>query len=118
MINRQKLIEEFTKWRDAFDDKEDNMYILMQSVIEEIQSQPPADKWIPCSERLPEKNGIYIIDDCRHGNHWIHTAGFIKAREVWCENHGVCYDDYYGRYDDQEKIIAWMPLPEPYKKGE
>ena len=39
-IDKQKLIEEFTKWRDAFDFFDDEGHILMESVIEEIKSQP------------------------------------------------------------------------------
>ena len=73
-------------------------------------------RWIPCSERLPVSDGIYIVDDYRHGKHWIHTVGYMKRSNSWCEQHGIYYDDKYGRYDKQEDIIAWMPLPEPYRE--
>lgn len=73
-------------------------------------------RWIPVTERLPETDGIYIVCDCRlNGNPWIHAAGFRKATSSWCELHGVCYDDGYGRYSEQDKITHWMPLPEPPK---
>lgn len=65
--------------------------------------------WIPCSERLPEKYGEYLCCDT-YGNFVLgfpsesdtSDTGFIVETE-----HEYCYD-----------IIAWMPLPEPYKKGE
>jgi hypothetical protein len=52
-------------------------------------------KWIPVSERLPEKNGKYLVT-VRNGN--------VYA--------GV-YDAFSGRF--QCAAIAWMPLPEPYR---
>lgn len=59
-----------------------------------------AQQWIPCSERLPEEMGTYMttID---YGEHGLAT--------------GQRY--YYGRglkWND-ECVIAWLPLPEPYK---
>ena len=56
-------------------------------------------KWIPCSEMMPVSDGIYIVDDYRHGKHWIHTVGYMKRSNSWCEQHGIYYDDKYGRYD-------------------
>lgn len=72
------------------------------------------DGWIPVEEALPEEDGIYIIDDRAFNSPWIHTAGFKVSSKAWCENHGVYYDDKYGRYEDG-RVIAWQPLPEPYK---
>ena len=74
--------------------------------------------WIPCSERLPNEDGIYLICDCRLNEQhpWVHTAGFKVRSKSWCENHGIYYDDHYGRMSDQKKITAWRPLPEPYKE--
>ena len=72
------------------------------------------DGWIPVEERLPEEDGIYIIDDRTFNSSWIHTAGFKASSKAWCENHGVYYDDKYGRYEDG-RVIAWQSLPEPYK---
>lgn len=55
--------------------------------------------WIPCSEQLPEKN-------CR----------CLTTNEGW----GLFKVDWNAWIDGQwlypnEKPIAWMPLPEPYK---
>ena len=58
-------------------------------------------EWIPVSERLPEQNGYYITtcrDICENR---VHTVGFDGVRKKW------------GRGG----VIAWQPLPEPYKQG-
>lgn len=85
------------------------------AVMECISKQPRVEEWIPCSERLPEKDGVYIVDDRAFNSPWVHTAGFKVSSKAWCENHGVYYDDKYGRYEDG-RVIAWQPLPEPWKE--
>ena len=55
--------------------------------------------WIPVTERLPEVNGCYLVSVKNdHERRYSKTAWFEKG--VW-----------FARQD----VIAWMPLPEPYK---
>lgn len=56
--------------------------------------------WIPCHERLPEKDGDYIA-----------TYTFCHKQVV----NRVHYSKHLGFF--YNTVIAWMPLPEPYKKG-
>ena len=60
--------------------------------IKALEQEP---KWIPVSERLPEENGYYLTTTMYH--------------RVYC--------DYWEeeRFNRTEVVIAWMPLPEPYK---
>ena len=81
-------------------------------------------KWIPCSERVPEAEGIYLVTvdkECLGEDensvfhaYWIkgdwHHDFFEKRKYTRILRYIV------GRIDDI-KIIAWMPLPEPYKEG-
>ena len=59
--------------------------------------------WIPCSERLPEESLNSVI-------------GWDEYRQR------CCFVQYYGgrwilgNDIDSVKIIAWKPLPEPYKE--
>ena len=87
---------------------------LIDEIIKYVQKMPKVGEWIPCSERLPEEDGIYIVDDRVFNSPWIHTAGFEVSSQAWCENHGVYYDDKYGRYEDG-RVTAWQPLPEPWE---
>jgi hypothetical protein len=52
-------------------------------------------RWIPVSERLPEKNGEYLITG---------RQGAVNKRR-YHDGH------WYGNWS----VLAWMPLPEPYK---
>ncbi len=124
MIDEKKLIADMEKLpfiHGRYDKKNANPHFIsgvesMYEMIKElIKSQPKVGEWIPCSERLPEKDGVYIVDDRAFNSPWVHTAGFKVSSKAWCENHGVYYDDKYGRYEDG-RVIAWQPLPEPWKE--
>lgn len=71
---------------------------LLQDRIEEIEK---SDKWILCSERLPEFDEDVLITNGIGIN-----IGWIDA------------DDHKWRLNDNyiiDSVIAWQPLPEPYK---
>jgi hypothetical protein len=61
--------------------------------------------WIPCSERLPNEGQIVAVT---LGNGVV-TAGFNGG------NGGMI--GFYGMYASND-VIAWQPLPVPYKEGE
>ena len=127
MIDEKKLLkalqgfhEREEEYKSVFD--EQGIYYepqtgLIDEIIKYVQKMPKVAEWIPCSERLPEEGGIYIVDDRAFNSPWIHTAGFEVSSQAWCENHGVYYDDKYGRYEDG-RITAWQPLPEPWEGEE
>ena len=58
--------------------------------------------WIPCSERLPEKNDVYLVAINSYGCPTRDVDGFVsQSVRKW---------EMYGK-----SVVAWMPLPEPYK---
>ena len=66
----------------------------------------PQPRWIPCSERLPKEN--------------ITVIGTTKFDDIYVTE---LYDDcgekkWYANSNFDVPIIAWMPLPEPYKAQE
>ena len=59
-------------------------------------------QWIPCSERLPE-NAMDVIAQFSSG----------EVTEMRYLGNGI----FQGIYEYSTKVvIAWMPLPEPYKE--
>ena len=82
-----------------------------------VKSKP---QWIPCSERLPEEYGEFLVT----------MTEKAKAKDL-----GVDIDENYirkMRYNSngwqlprhipswineavKDEVLAWMPLPEPYK---
>lgn len=78
-------------------------------------------RWISVSEKLPEKDGDYllfgkVVEDNTEDI-------FIGMYDACAEKFGY-WEDYYDRntlgFLDSElieynKVIAWMPLPKPYK---
>ena len=73
---------------------------LQAQVVDLTESRPT--KWIPVSERLPKEYAQYLV----------------------CFKTGECYvywledSDWSRSVSKKEGILAWMPLPEPYKGGE
>lgn len=90
--------------------------------IEALKQKPKTGEWIPCSERLPSEEGLYMVtqktfsDDYRFIDLFHYGKPMMPNRKV----KGACWyrsDSEWGDvvYDDTD-IIAWMPLPKPYRE--
>ena len=76
--------------------------------------EQPEQQWIPVKERLPE-DGVYVlICDGEHFKDYDCKNGAYSQIAVGWTEHGEfrCWDDR----THMSKVIAWMPLPEPYTK--
>lgn len=63
-----------------------------------LQNERKRGRWIPCSERLPEKDGRYLITG---------KMGTVYSLD---------FED--GRWYGGIKPIAWRELPEPWRGGQ
>lgn len=82
-----------------------------------------AGKWTLCKEELPKANGRYLVtrglNAC--GSLWnrVYIANYSdlmgtkKSERIWWQGNVGKSD--FERLDD---VLAWMPLPKPYKGGE
>lgn len=67
------------------------------------------NSWIPVEERLPESDGFYLAT--LDGEICGQEEAFTGLAEF---EHGKWIDDEEG----YKCVLAWQPLPEPYKGGE
>lgn len=117
LISRQnaiKAIKDLPNCPNGYSDTYDKARII--GVIEDL---PSAQQWIPYSERLPEEEDMYLVtgitkDGYRfrdtvsmHFNRWTGYGDTMSKPDVVWET-----------FEDTDTVIAWMPLPEPYKEDD
>lgn len=98
--------------------------------IEALSSSEIPNKWIPVSERLPGNTEPVNITWVNHNPESYYTdikdkpftatGHYCKGKWYWYSSTCQDYLDEYGRcdvdaIDDDIEVIAWMPLPQPYK---
>ena len=102
-----ETFEEFAEYYGFKD--EDEVYTNGSDLIQVYRVKQwleHANRWIPTNERQPKENGSYLacyraddgagsieyrmVDHCNAGGGWLHES-------------------------KKKKVIAWMPLPDPYK---
>ncbi len=64
------------------------------NLLEELEQEP---RWIPVSERWPDKNGRYLVT-VKQG--YITFGAWVDEAKNWAG------------------VTAWMPLPKPYEPQE
>ena len=132
IANIEILLDDISDIQDEDELKEIKAYNLgVQASLNSIKHHvPSADRWIPCSERLPEdirpvlvtwKNNDpksyyqYIV-----GKHFIGTAHYHRGKWYWYSSVTEDLLAEYGKCDSEEfdeaiEAVAWMPLPSAYQ---
>ena len=96
----------------------------MKSTIDSLPSAGPEQRWIPCSERLPEED-LWTGMGKQFSNPVLMTI-YDKNDEDLIVDYGHTTDgEWYSETADEYiesiadwKVIAWMPLPEPWRGEE
>jgi hypothetical protein len=120
LISRQEAIDGIlqfmpTKLRDDATVEEQINYVAWRCAlgcaVSSVGTQLPAEpeqRWIPCSERLPELYKdvlVWYVND-------YHIACLVQIDNI-----------KYWHFESSEmdsnidNVMAWMPLPEPWKGG-
>lgn len=112
----EKLLEEIeekirlkrTVWdsleKPPYNDFEQSLWIAGMRNAKEIICKHMDDGWIPVDERLPEEDGFYLVS--------LNIAtdiDEIKVSRAWFSENTKVFAEY------GKAVIAWMPLPEPYR---
>lgn len=81
---------------------------FVADMLEKLPSEQPG--WIPTSERLPKPNEYennvrqYYLIQNEYGDMMV------------CSWHGGFWTQMYRNTHVEDKVVAWMPLPAPYRR--
>lgn len=110
-IDKDRLIEKieplqkqaFEKYTERDSDYWETRYDAITEIIDIINQQPQTG-WIPVSERLPDmENVLGTTEECE-----IKMVWYNPNLKKWFGSPVVHI----------ENVIAWQPLPQPYKESE
>ncbi len=112
MIDEKKLIEEMAEEIENLYGRETELSQKARKYLEYLE-QPKIGEWIPCSERLPNIEDLHekSIENCKsyliqRNCGVIDVAHYIKVYgKSYFSSHNLEIAD----------VIAWQPLPGPYK---
>lgn len=109
LIRRQDAIDACIRVRElrAYDEIEEI------KALPSVQPKLKKGKWIPCRERLPVDDDYRESMECLDGCVWYFTdkgsmglGYYYYSTKEWSTLRDLKPDG---------KVIAWMPLPEPYE---
>lgn len=127
-----KTVDEFIEQCSFKDDKQEYtngseliaVFRVKQMMEHYFAKDTNVPSWIPVTERLPEKDGDYLVFKVFDQKAWCDVISFAKdGRKVsectfgkkW-QNIWYYYDSEWG-YIRTDSVTHWMPLPEPPKEG-
>ena len=125
LISRQDAIElaiQYCPDDDGTCSKADEDIRNLLDELEDLPSAQPEQRWIPCSERLPEEKDSGILKKLgiekksKDVLATVEVKGERMTATAW--THDGTWDWKMKHAFPDYKIIAWMPMPEPYKGGE
>lgn len=125
LIKRQAAIDALKEHRAMYCDNTPDTFSKLsyaeKSRVDELDTAiatlvnlPPAQPhWIPCSERLPNCNGCYLVwrPHFFGGEIGMPAICYFDGQNTWHDSYGVDFE----RTLQPNDVTAWMPLPDPYK---
>ena len=88
---------------------------IIRSHMEEVNDTNVPSNWIPCSERLPNEIEFQEVY-CRNqyaAEFLVTIKGATRPTTLYFKN-----NSWFDEQRDYYKVVAWQPLPAPYKGEE
>lgn len=114
-MNNREAIEQLQDAKDGYKE-----FLTTEALDLAIKALEQTE-WIPVTERLPEETGEYLV-------YTDSDEIFIKPYDEYERDFGYWYEEFseetggkigeeWRSADDNcMKVVAWKPLPEPYKE--
>lgn len=134
MLNKKDVLDAIEKKMKVVNEADGDADVILglaaaMSTVKQMQAAPvnPAEKvghWIPVSERLPEWHWETYGDEKVWDGERVLAC--VKEADEYYDLVGVAKYGPYGWESEDEgfcsclaskPVIAWMPLPEPYKES-
>ena len=94
--------EDIDKVRDYLRREGTSLAYDVLSIAEEtLKKELNKREWVPVTERLPEKGGLYFVTKENEYGRYVATEWFYQDK-TWSTGW---------------KVVAWMPMPKPYEEG-
>ena len=101
----EKIIDELKQESIIVDDDAGHRAVeIIEQIAEEYNNG-----WIPCTARLPEEYGDYLI-------WWTDITGNQYYEITEYEPNNGWIGDILQSFEGKYSVIAWQPLPEPLKE--
>lgn len=120
MIDEKKLIKSIKDVEVAW--YIDGNYTTYDSttIMDIIEEQPKISEWIPCNRELPKEGMFYNVtvfdgEDYRVEPAYYAKIGYLGQRNMKANWWTDCTSNAELIEVDDDVVVAWMPLPEPYK---
>lgn len=97
--------EAFDKWDGGASHR---AYSKSIKIINEL-AEEYNNGWISVKDKLPTETGKYLVTVKNLTGYWI-----LKNNVFVCDYQ---FDDFIFQGWEDNKVIAWQPLPQPYKEG-
>lgn len=80
----------------------------INDLVEHIDLMPTESEWILCSENLPKEDSrVLTTIQLPHCKRYVISSDYL--RHTFYNDNGDCW------MDDDEEVLAWMPLTNPWE---
>jgi len=124
LISRQAAIDMLkNRWKKTrnYEGIGDDIAEECELYLKQVPSAQPEQRWIPCSERLPEEYGEFLVTMTEKAK--AKDLGFdideTYIRKMRYNSNGWQLPRHIPSWINEavkDEVLAWMPLPEPYQE--